>query len=306
VIAVNPGAWGDDLSAFFDTNYPGLIYVPVEASTPEALKAALEVVPLPSDPPQPFPSPPRGLPRVPYERTIVLLPPEANVYWALTVIEACWDVSRFTVGGSADDAGVGDLDFRRVIAVNPEGWGDDLGAFFRQHYSGVAYFPLTALNTYQLAGRLRAISLRDQGVSLAYPTTRLPVVITDEFGVDRDTYFHNGVDLASSWDVWGDEALAATDGEVVVAGENDNEPWFGFQVRISHRLPTGQELLLRYAHLKAGDEGGVYVHRHEHVHCGQALGRPDNSGQSYGDHLHFDVKIDGMYVDPARVINWPV
>ncbi len=304
VIAVNPDDWGDDLQAFFQAHYPGVIYVPVEAATPDVLKAALEVLTPPSTPP-PQPQPPRGLPRVQYERTYVLLQPVADSDWAVAAMDGGWDISRLTVGGSADDAGIGDLDSRRVVAVNPGDWGDDLQAFFAQHYSGVAYVPITADNTYQVRGRLKAFCLRERGVSLGYPTTRMPPFVTDEFGVDRGTYFHGGLDLASSWDRLGDEVLSATDGEVIVAGQNPGEPWFGFQVRVSHTLPDGREVLLRYAHLKSDGEGGVYVRQHEPVQRGQKLGRPDDTGSSTGDHLHFDVKVDGVYVDPALLIDWP-
>jgi hypothetical protein len=86
----------------------------------------------------------RGLPRVQYERTYVLLPPGAGAEWAKSVIAAAWDRSRYTIGGSADDAGIGDLDARRVIAVNPSKWHDDLRAFFDLHYPGIDYVAVEA------------------------------------------------------------------------------------------------------------------------------------------------------------------
>jgi len=60
------------------------------------------------------------------------------------VVNATWDKYRYTVGASADDAGVGNLDVRRVIAVNPGGWPGDLEAFFEEHYPGVEYIPVEA------------------------------------------------------------------------------------------------------------------------------------------------------------------
>jgi len=311
VIAINPGRWGDDLEAFFETHYPGVIYVPVEASTPDVMKATLEVL-IPACAPPPQPQPPRGLPRVQYERTYVLLPPGADGDWAAAAMEGGWDIGRLTVGGSADDAGIGDLDGRRVVAVNPGAWGEGLQAFFAQYYAGVALVPIVAGNPYQAQGRLRAFCLRERGVSLGYPTTRMPPFITDDYGVDRGTYFHNGLDLASSWDQAGDEVLSATGGRVVVAGWNPQEPWYGYQVRVSHTLPDGREMLLRYAHLKSDEEGGVYVQVGTPLQQGQRLGQPDTTGvtdsglpSSTGDHLHFDVKVDGMYADPAMLIAWP-
>ena len=96
---------------------------------------------------------PRGLPREQYQLTYVLLPPDAGADWAQAVVAATWDRERFTIGGSADDAGIGDLDYRRVIAVNPSEWGNDLGAWYNEHYPGVIYKPVTADSPEQL-GRL--------------------------------------------------------------------------------------------------------------------------------------------------------
>ncbi len=153
VIAVNPTAWGDDLRAFYEAHYPGLLLFPLEAPTPEALSQTLtSLPPTPPLPSQPFPRP--GLPRVQYARTYVLLPPGADRRWARAVVEATWDARRFTVGGSADDAGIGDLDFRRVIAVNPTAWGDDLRAFFERFYPGVVYVPVDAESPEELVERL--------------------------------------------------------------------------------------------------------------------------------------------------------
>ena len=143
VIAVNPEDWGDDLESFFETNYPGIIYVPVQASTSSALADILETAPpLTSIPSQP--SPPRGLPREQYERAYAILPPAADSKWAKAVVQATWNEHRFTVGGSADDAGIGDLDARRVIAINPSEWTDDLETFFDTFYPEVVYAPVEA------------------------------------------------------------------------------------------------------------------------------------------------------------------
>jgi hypothetical protein len=91
------------------------------------------VVEFEEDPP---PNPCRGLPREQYERTYVLLPPGANGDW-ITAMLPLWNTYRFTIGGSADDAGLGDLDYRRVVAPNPDEWGGDLGVFFAEFYPGV-------------------------------------------------------------------------------------------------------------------------------------------------------------------------
>ena len=156
VVAVNPSAWGGDLQAFFEAHYPGVLYVPIAAEDPEALQVALAQLPPVPDLPPPAPSP-RGLPRVQYERTYVLLPPGADKTWARAVVEATWDIHRFTVGGSADDAGIGDLDVRRVVAVNPGRWDGDLEAFFRTYYPGIVYVPVEATTPEDLMERLSGL-----------------------------------------------------------------------------------------------------------------------------------------------------
>ena len=101
---------------------------------------------------------PRGRPRVPYARTYVLLPPTADASWARAVVDSAWDENRYTIGGSADDAGIGDLDIRRVIAVNPQRWPGPLSLerFFEEHYPGVDYIPVSASSPSELAQKLSA------------------------------------------------------------------------------------------------------------------------------------------------------
>lgn len=79
----------------------------------------------------------RGDPRVQYRRTYVLLPPGTDTPWATAVAKATWNDHRYTIGGSADDAGIGDLDARHVIAVNPSLWDSNLTEFFDTYYPGV-------------------------------------------------------------------------------------------------------------------------------------------------------------------------
>jgi murein DD-endopeptidase MepM/ murein hydrolase activator NlpD len=144
VIAVNPEAWQSDLKAFFQTHYPGTMYVPVEVRDPESLSTWLSHgPPLPEIPPGAM-TWPFGLPRAPYARTYVLLPPDADMTWAEAVVDATWERYRFTLGGSADDAGIGDLNVRRVIAINPARWGGDLGTFFETYYPGVDWVAIQA------------------------------------------------------------------------------------------------------------------------------------------------------------------
>ncbi len=82
-------------------------------------------------------------PRVPYERHYLLLPPNANWRW----VAACrryWETFHVTIGSSADDAGFGPgLKQRAVTAINPAWWPQSLEVFFRTHYRGILYDPIT-------------------------------------------------------------------------------------------------------------------------------------------------------------------
>jgi hypothetical protein len=99
---------------------------------------------------------PRGQPRTQYRRTYVLLPPTAGAAWARAVVEGMWDEEHYTIGSSADDAGIGDLDVRCVIAVNPHEWPGTLSLkdFYKQYYPGVEYKPITAATPAELKQKL--------------------------------------------------------------------------------------------------------------------------------------------------------
>src|SRR6185503_4882784 len=103
-----------------------------------------------------------GTPRVQYARTVVLLPPPAGLDNVEAVLRATWDTHRYTVGGSSDDGGIGDLDQRRVIAVNPQLWNGDLQGWYGQHYPGIDYVPVFAATTTALQSLLRSLSLGAQ------------------------------------------------------------------------------------------------------------------------------------------------
>ncbi|MFQ5421071.1 MAG: hypothetical protein ACE5EY_12000 [Anaerolineae bacterium] len=82
--------------------------------------------------------------RTEYKRVYVLLPPTADEAWLLAAARGSFD-GRFTVGFSADDAGIGDFGVRFVLAVNPHHWPEVLTpSWFKQHYPGVQFTPIVA------------------------------------------------------------------------------------------------------------------------------------------------------------------
>ncbi len=128
-----------------------------------------EPTPTPTPPvTEPTPTPvertrPRGLPRTQYKRTYLLLPNEPATSegnarldkWIQAVVASgVLTRHRWTMGTSADDAGIGDLDKRNVIAINPETWPTSLADFYAKEYAGVSYEPVQAATPDELRAKL--------------------------------------------------------------------------------------------------------------------------------------------------------
>ena len=94
---------------------------------------------------------------------------------------------------------------------------------------------------------------------------------------------HAGIDLASGV---GSPVRAAAGGRVMSSGY---EGGYGRAVRISH--DDGSVTV--YAHMSA-----LLVDGGERVEAGQTIGREGNTGHSTGPHLHFEVHVNGMPVNP--------
>jgi hypothetical protein len=97
-----------------------------------------------------------GLPREQYARVYVLLPPSAGSDWVRAILDSgAWDRERWTIGGSADDAGIGALLNKTVIAINPDLWPGKLEDFFQRYYPGTRFIALTAATPEELRQKLR-------------------------------------------------------------------------------------------------------------------------------------------------------
>ncbi len=87
---------------------------------------------------------PSGAPRQEYRRIYILLPPTADENWLIAAAKGGFE-GRYSIGFSADDAGIGELERRHVIAVNPHHWKEPLtAAWYHQHYPGVRFTPVVA------------------------------------------------------------------------------------------------------------------------------------------------------------------
>lgn len=142
-----------------------------QANFQDALPALADYIivhPTPVPPPKPEPEPPaetrpRGAPRTQYGRTYLLLPnepvtPEGNArlenWIAAIVASGVLTRFRWTMGGSADDAGIGDLDRRNVLAINPDTWPASLAEFYAKEYPGVNLESIQAATPDELRDKL--------------------------------------------------------------------------------------------------------------------------------------------------------
>lgn len=100
---------------------------------------------------------------------------------------------------------------------------------------------------------------------------------------------HTGVDFAAPV---GTPILATAAGEVVYSGAL---PIRGDYVLIDH----GGGLYSGYAHMSAR-----LVEIGDHVAAGDTIGAVGNSGRSTGSHLHWEMALGGVWIDPLWLANW--
>lgn len=98
---------------------------------------------------------------------------------------------------------------------------------------------------------------------------------------------HNGLDLANRE---GGFIYAAADGRIVTA---DWLGGFGNFVEINH----GNGVRTRYAHLSEIDSN---LRPGSRVAAGTAIGRMGMTGNATGMHLHYEVMVDDLLVDPLN------
>ena len=99
---------------------------------------------------------------------------------------------------------------------------------------------------------------------------------------------HRGTDIPAPE---GTPILAAHSGTVLVSGWNDS---YGNQVL----LDNGAGLSTRYAHMTA-----TAVTAGETVTAGQVIGYVGSTGDSTGNHLHFEVMQNGVRVNPMDMVS---
>lgn len=159
------------------------------------------------------------------------------------------------------------------------------------------------LRTIDLTEEAREVGERFQEVYHFHPDagyfwSSMPTVIpvegwvTSDFGLRRSPLtggrqLHQGIDIASPF---GNPVVASGDGVVTFAGHNGG---LGNKIVIDH----GYGIASVYGHnSKLLVEIGVKVNR------GDVIAEVGSTGRSTGPHLHYEILVDGLPVDPRRFI----
>jgi murein DD-endopeptidase MepM/ murein hydrolase activator NlpD len=153
---------------------------------------------------------------------------------------------------------------------------------------------------------LRNSQLREQGVLQLWDSlggrqgllTSTPSIkptrgwYTSRFGYRTDPYtnrpeMHPGLDLSAPP---GTPVYAPADGVVSYVGFDAS---YGKIVSIDH----GYGVVTRYAH-----NSRIFVEQGQKVHRWDVISNVGNSGRSTGPHLHYEVRVHGIPVDPTNYI----
>jgi murein DD-endopeptidase MepM/ murein hydrolase activator NlpD len=148
---------------------------------------------------------------------------------------------------------------------------------------------LLAQKKKQKEGQSGGSTLYYKGGKLAWP---LRGKINSPYGTRVHPIFktkatHTGIDIDGDR---GDPVRAAADGEVLYTG------WlrgYGQVVILDH----GGDLTTVYAHLS-----GIDTVENKKVKMGDKIGRVGSTGTATGNHLHFEVRVNGNTTDPMKYL----
>ncbi len=116
--------------------------------------------------------------------------------------------------------------------------------------------------------------------------------VTSNFGERQDPFngegaFHAGIDIGAPV---GTPVRATADGDVAKAGWGTG---YGREIAVDH----GHDIETVYGHLSS-----IAVVEGEHVTRGQVIGYVGQSGRSTGPHLHYEVRVHDVAVNPHKYL----
>ena len=150
----------------------------------------------------------------------------------------------------------------------------------------------------RIAAEIRALAAGGGPVLRAGARLLMPVQggrKTSDFGNRFDPFYerwqlHAGVDIAVAG---GAPIYASAAGKVFRAGWNGG---YGNYTCIYHGTQSGKGVATCYAHQSA-----ILVSLNQQVNMGDIIGRVGTTGASTGNHLHFEVRLDGDPGGPVAV-----
>jgi murein DD-endopeptidase MepM/ murein hydrolase activator NlpD len=219
-------------------------------------------------------------------------------------VAATEDTERSTTASIKDERGA--VEKSRSAADNARNAQQTLGeqallqtqqaATLRQQLSGqkgvfAAQMAILDDASAAIASLLRSFDGSHAKVDYGRGIVMLPIpgaTITSPFGPRLDPILgiikvHTGIDLGASE---GTPILAAADGTVVSAGVMEG---YGNCTVVDH----GNGLATLYGH-----QSQLLVTSGQQVHRGDLIGLVGHTGFATGPHLHFEVRVDGVPVDP--------
>jgi murein DD-endopeptidase MepM/ murein hydrolase activator NlpD len=144
------------------------------------------------------------------------------------------------------------------------------------------------INTHQVEIRspLNGSILYTVNKEMAWPVTG---VITLEFRQTdlSNQPFHTGIDIANPNHQMGDSVTAFMEGKVIYAGEIS---WGYGKHKI---IDNGDNITSVYAHLSK-----IYVYPGQNVKLGDIIASEGETGWATGPHLHFQINVFGIPVNP--------
>jgi murein DD-endopeptidase MepM/ murein hydrolase activator NlpD len=217
-------------------------------------------------------------------------PENLSNWYAFFGVNAIQEVGLTDLHISGNDENGKDFDINQQIVVEP-------GIFTYEVVVGVDASTLedhtNKVDDEALMGITQTSATRTWGEKMSYPVDE-PCIVSG-FG-NRRTYnegsyknFHSGVDfgVCSAQNI---NIYAAADGTVLYSGEL---PIHGKHTIIDH----GWGIYSTYSH-----QSEIYTAAGQQVKRGDLIGLIGSTGRSVGPHLHWEIKVNGVYVDPMSWI----
>ena len=253
------------------------------------------VDPQPQPNPNPIDPPAEGedmncKPRVPYAREYFVVPQSITLERYLEICEQAFN-GRKTVAFSYDDAGhAPGVSSNTVVLYDiPAARHQEFIDWYATHYPGTAVF---------FAGAAPEDYFRFE----VWPTNHKHV--TQKFGANPANYVqfglhgHEGLDIRAPHD---SAVYAVADGVVVKTGddrENKANGGHNYGVRVYINHANGWQTVYAHLNVRHVGEGDL-------VKAGDVIGQADNTGNSFGSHLHITLKRPGYSYTDQQGRVWP-